>query len=69
MASLREAGDQDMLPSFLLARAACFRHTHDYIPAHQDLQEVFDLAEPSGMIAPDRLSSGSGAAGIGRGRT
>jgi tetratricopeptide (TPR) repeat protein len=33
----------------LLARAALFRHTHDFARARQDLQEVFDIAEPSGM--------------------
>jgi tetratricopeptide (TPR) repeat protein len=46
---LRAAGRQDMLSHGLLARAALFRHTHDFARARQDLQEVFDIAEPSGM--------------------
>ncbi|MEZ5449024.1 MAG: hypothetical protein R3E89_08505 [Thiolinea sp.] len=33
----------------LLARAALYRHTHDFARAHADLQEVFEIAEPSGM--------------------
>ena len=37
------------LPSSLLARAALYRHTRDFARARQDLQEVFDIAEPSGM--------------------
>jgi tetratricopeptide (TPR) repeat protein len=49
VAGLRAAGTQDMLPRGLLARAALFRHTHDFARARQDLQEVFDIAEPSGM--------------------
>jgi tetratricopeptide (TPR) repeat protein len=47
--SLRNAGIRDHLPRGLLARAALFRHTHDFARARQDLQEVFDIAEPSGM--------------------
>ena len=49
VAGLRAAGVQEFLVRGLLARAALLRHTHDYAGAHQDLQEVFDLAEPSGM--------------------
>ncbi|WP_287600149.1 SEFIR domain-containing protein [Thiothrix sp.] len=49
VAALRAAGDQSYLPRGLLARAALFRHTHDFARARQDLQEVFDIAEPSGM--------------------
>ncbi|MGF1547346.1 MAG: hypothetical protein ACFCUG_08470, partial [Thiotrichales bacterium] len=49
VAGLRAAGQQDDLPRGLLARAALFRHTHDFARARQDLQEVFDIAEPSGM--------------------
>ena len=46
---LRAAGHQWMLPRGLLARAALFRHTHDFARARADLQEVFEIAEPSGM--------------------
>jgi len=49
VAGLRAAGQQQYLPLGLLARAALFRHTHDFARARQDLQEVFDIAEPSGM--------------------
>jgi hypothetical protein len=49
VAGLRAAGYQDYLVCGLLARAALFRHTHDFARARQDLQEVFDIAEPSGM--------------------
>ncbi|WP_146162007.1 hypothetical protein [Nitrosomonas oligotropha] len=44
---------QDDLPLGLLARAALYRDTrnpnHDFTRARQDLQEVYDIAEPSGM--------------------
>lgn len=50
---LRKAGQQDDLPLGLLARAALYRDTrnpnHDFTRARQDLQEVYDIAEPSGM--------------------
>ena len=46
---LRAAGTQDHLPRGLLARAALFRHTHDFTRARKDLQEVFDIADGSGM--------------------
>ena len=49
VAGLRAAGRQDILPLGLLARAALFRHTHDFTCARQDLQEVFDIADGSGM--------------------
>nr|CAA6825811.1 MAG: Unknown protein [uncultured Thiotrichaceae bacterium] len=49
MAGLRAAGQQIMLPRGLLARAALFRHTHNFTHARQDLQEVFDIADGSGM--------------------
>ncbi|MDO9312756.1 MAG: hypothetical protein Q7T85_13870, partial [Nitrosomonas sp.] len=53
VANLYEAGNQDDLPRGLLARAALYRDTrnpnHDFTRARQDLQEVFDIAEPSGM--------------------
>ena len=39
----------DYLPRGLLARAALYRHTHDFARARQDLQEVFDIADGSGM--------------------
>jgi len=51
--SLRAAGTQHHLPRGLLVRAVLYRDTrnpnHDFTRAHQDLQEVFDIAEPSGM--------------------
>ncbi len=50
---LRASGQQDDLPRGLLARAALYRDTRnpnrDFTRAHQDLQEVYDIAEPSGM--------------------
>lgn len=46
---LRAAGHQDSLPSGLLARAVLFSHTHNFPLAHQDLKEVFDIADNSGM--------------------
>ncbi len=49
LTDLRAAGYQQMLPHGLLARATLYRHTHNFPLAHQDLQEVFDIAEPSGM--------------------
>ena len=39
----------DYLAHSLLARAALHRHTRDFARAQADLQEVFDIAEPSGM--------------------
>ena len=49
VAGLRTAGQQIMLPLGLLARAALHRHTRDFARARQDLQEVFDIADGSGM--------------------
>ncbi|WP_287601991.1 tetratricopeptide repeat protein [Thiothrix sp.] len=49
VAGLRAAGQQDHLPRGLLARAALHRHTHDFDNARKDLQEVFDIADGSGM--------------------
>jgi tetratricopeptide (TPR) repeat protein len=49
VAGLCAAGQQDHLPSGLLARAALHRHTRDFARARQDLQEVFDIADGSGM--------------------
>ena len=46
---LQEAGQQQYLPLGLLTRTALHRHIGDHTRAHQDLQEVFDIAEPSGM--------------------
>ena len=37
------------LPRGLLARATLHRHTRDFARARQDLQEVFDIADGSGM--------------------
>lgn len=53
VSSFRTARRLDDLPLALLARAALYRDTrnpnHDFTRAHQDLQEVYDIAEPSGM--------------------
>ena len=50
---LRKAGQHVYLPLGLLARAALHCDTrnpnHDFTRAHHNLQEVFDIAEPSGM--------------------
>ncbi|MCB1935402.1 MAG: hypothetical protein KDF59_05625 [Nitrosomonas sp.] len=50
---LRQAGTRHHLPRGLLARAAlnCDTHNpnHDFTHARQDLQEVYDIAEPSSM--------------------
>ncbi|AEJ03124.1 hypothetical protein Nit79A3_3400 [Nitrosomonas sp. Is79A3] len=56
-----------MLPRGLLAHAALYRDTRnpklDFTRAHQDLQEVYGIAEPNGMrLHLTRLSSGNGAA-------
>ncbi|MBK8454213.1 MAG: tetratricopeptide repeat protein [Thiofilum sp.] len=47
--SLHSAGQKIMLPRGLIARATLHRHTNNFKLAHQDLQEVYDIAEPSGM--------------------
>ncbi len=49
VAGLREAGAQHHLPRGLLARAQYFRLTHEYAKAHDDLNEVRDIAELGGM--------------------
>ena len=49
VAGLRAAGDQAHLARCLLARAALHRHTRDFARARQDLQEVLEIAKPSGM--------------------
>lgn len=49
VAGLRAAGDQRFVPLGLLAHAALHRHTRDFARARQDLQEVFDIADGSGM--------------------
>ena len=49
VAGLRAAGQQIMLPHGLLARSALHHHTRDFARARQDLQEVFDIADGSGM--------------------
>ena len=49
VAGLRAAGTQHHLPRGLLTRAALHRHTRDFARARQDLQEVFDIADGSGM--------------------
>ena len=49
VAGLREAGQQDDLPRGLLARAQYYRLTHEYAKAHDDLNEVRDIAELGGM--------------------
>ncbi|MBJ6610688.1 MAG: hypothetical protein JG718_10045 [Candidatus Thiothrix moscowensis] len=49
VAGLRAAGAQEFVARGLLARAALHRHTRDFARARQDLQEVFDIADGSGM--------------------
>ncbi|OQX14701.1 MAG: hypothetical protein BWK73_08800 [Thiothrix lacustris] len=49
VAGLRAAGAQEFIVRGLLARAALHRHTRDFARARQDLQEVFDIADGSGM--------------------
>ena len=46
---LRKAGVQGMLNLGLLARAVWHRHQQDWRAAESDLDEVLDIAEPSGM--------------------
>ncbi|QQZ29232.1 hypothetical protein HMY34_10880 [Thiothrix subterranea] len=46
---LRKYGGLHYLPLGLLAHADMHRHTHDFARARQDLQEVFDIADGSGM--------------------
>ncbi|MCC6725492.1 MAG: tetratricopeptide repeat protein [Saprospiraceae bacterium] len=46
---LRKAGNQEYIPLALLARAAYHRHTQNWQAAEEDLEEVLDIAEPSGM--------------------
>ncbi len=47
--TLRKTNQQDFLPNSFLVRAALHRKTSDFALARRDLQEVFDIAEPSGM--------------------
>ncbi len=49
VAGLREANRQDYLPRGLLARAEYYRLTQEYTKAHDDLNEVRDIAELGGM--------------------
>lgn len=45
----RLAGQIHYIPFGLLARAAYHRHTQNYLAAEADLEEVLDIAEPTGM--------------------
>lgn len=47
---LHESGRKDLLPLALLTRAQLFRETGDFSKARQDLQEVHNIAFPSGML-------------------
>ncbi|MDP3220920.1 MAG: hypothetical protein Q8S73_42945 [Deltaproteobacteria bacterium] len=53
VAGFRAAGQNQYLPLGLLSRAALYTDTRNpncnFARAHQDLQEVYDIAEPSGM--------------------
>jgi hypothetical protein len=40
---------QDYLPIALLIRANLYRCIQKYLQSHTDLQEVYDIAKPSGM--------------------
>ena len=46
---LHAAGDQDLLPLSLLARAELYRQQSNYAKAEKDLQEVFEIAERGEM--------------------
>lgn len=46
---IRQSGRKDLLPLPLLARAAVSRATNNFPKASQDLQEVYEIASPSGM--------------------
>ena len=46
---LHAAGDQDLLPLSLLARAELYRQQSNYAKAEKDLQEVFEIADRSEM--------------------
>lgn len=49
VAGLRAAGQNQYLPLALLARAALSRLQQNFTPAHKDLAEVLDIAEPANM--------------------
>lgn len=49
VSGLRASGDQSHLPLGLIARTTLLRHTLGFTRARQDLQEIFDIAEPTGM--------------------
>ena len=49
VAALRKAGTQHHLPRGLLARAAYYREVAAYPQAHEDLEEVLEIAQTSGM--------------------
>jgi tetratricopeptide (TPR) repeat protein len=49
VSGLRASGNQSHLPLGLLVRTSLLHHTHNFARARQDLQEVFDIAEPAGM--------------------
>ncbi len=49
VAGLRASQRQDYLPRALLVQATLHRLTAEYPQAHDALQEVYDIAEPSGM--------------------
>ncbi|MBK8561910.1 MAG: hypothetical protein IPN76_00760 [Saprospiraceae bacterium] len=46
---LKKGGRLDYLPKALLARATYHRHHRNWQAAEEDLEEVLDIAEPSGM--------------------
>lgn len=49
VAGIRNSGHQDYLLRSLLARAKFFCDRRDFIKAHEDLQEVWEIAVPSEM--------------------
>jgi hypothetical protein len=46
---LKDSGYRQILPLGLLARAKIYLQFQDYLKAHADLQEVYDIVKPSGM--------------------
>jgi len=48
-ANFQMAGNQTYIPLYLLFSATLYRKTNQFSPAGQNLQETYEIAEPSGM--------------------